>query len=169
MTKFHPSTAKPSTLLLLLVFGLLAACAAPKYTSDQYREMGWQAALNGDAARAKAYGKKAIAMDPESQWNRVAYGWSLFDLGLYPEALAQWKKSYQRDQEGYRINVCLALACHQTGREKDALDHYTRQVEIEGDFGRWHSLLEATEHWQPNEKKVLHAIYKEWRAARSPQ
>lgn len=152
-------------LLLFLAGCLLTGCAAPEYTASQYREMSYKVALSGDAAKSKACGKKAIAMDPKSQWNRVAYGWCLFNLDLYPEALTQWQKAYKRDQENYRINVCLALAYFKTGQEKEALHYYSEQVKLDGDFGRWDSLLETTNHWQPKEKAVLHAIYKKWRAA----
>lgn len=168
MTNRHPSPAQPSQLLLVLlplVFGLLAGCSAPAHRAVEYREMAWQAALRGDAAQSGAFARKAISLDPDTQWNHVAYGWCLFDLGLYPEALVQWRKCFQRDPEACRINACLALACHQTGREKEAVDHYARQVKIEPAFGRWETLLEATAHWQPDEKKVLHAVYRKWRAA----
>jgi len=143
-----------------------ASTPTPEDPMEKYRNAAYKAALRGDAVEAKALSEQAIALDPDLVWNWASYGWCLFNLDLYTEALAAWRKAYQLDATAYgRINVCLALAYDKTGDEKEALRFYSEQVKIDADFGDWDVLMK-TLSWQPNEIEALYVLYKKWIARR---
>ncbi len=156
---------KTLPLLVLAAAFILTGCAAEKYTSEQYRDKAYSASLQGDAATAKRYGRKAVAMEPTLQWNRVSYGWCFFTLEKYPEALAEWKRAYRMDDRNGRINACLAIAYYKLGDTAEAVRYYGKQVGVDSDFGNWNDLRETTDHWKPKEKAALYAVYREWRAS----
>lgn len=139
------------------------------YMAKSGCSLAYKAALEGDVAKAKAEAERAIGIEPDNPWNRINYGWCLFNLGLYSEALTMWREVEQRDPAAYyNMNVAQALAMDKMGSEKEALRLYAEQVKKNRGFGQWDSLQYVTSDWSPKEKEAVQELFKKW-SATQPQ
>jgi tetratricopeptide (TPR) repeat protein len=147
-------------MALLIV---LAGCAHAPGDVRALVNSGYAAALKGDAATTRRDYEKALAAEPTAKGHRVSYGWALFNLGLFDEALQRWRDAYAGvDREAANIEVCLALACHRTGRKAEALEWYAKQIARDERFSDAAGLAFVTSHWRPLEQETLQTVLREF-------
>ncbi|MBI5768705.1 MAG: tetratricopeptide repeat protein [Verrucomicrobia bacterium] len=131
---------------------------------------GYAAALKGDAATTRQHYEKALAAEPGAKGHRVSYGWALFNLKLFDEALQQWRQAYAGvDHDAANIEVCLALACHRTGRKAEALEWYAKQVARDERFGEAAGVAFVTSHWRALEQETLRALFEDFSRRSAPK
>jgi tetratricopeptide (TPR) repeat protein len=150
--------------LLCVLAAWTCACVQVSPDPKSLVDAGYAAALRGDAAKTIASYERAIAIDPAGKGTRVSYGWALFNLELYTEALAQWTAAYQGvDRGAPNLEVCLALACYKLGRKEEALEWYAKQVRRDERFDDPQLLEFATGHWTAKERAILQDVFRQFR------
>lgn len=150
-------------LVLALWSALLWGCVQVPVDARAMINSGYAAALRGDEATTRRNYEKALAAEPGAKGHRVSYGWALFNLKQFEEAYRQWSQAHAGvDRDAANIEVCLALACYQTGRRAEALDWYAKQVARDDRFGDLAGIKFATGHWRPLEQETLRAVFEEF-------
>ena len=129
-----------------------------------YYWRGYAASHINDVETVRESYKKAIQLDPDSQWYRISYGWALFNAGAFPEARDQWLSAYDFCGGKHRENqITAALGYYGVKDFEKAAAFYDKQVSIDSSFATFSQLQEATSHWTWREKEAVYDLFDIWR------
>ncbi len=79
--------------------------------------------------RAKKMAKKATELDPENSSNQDTYGWVLYMMGEYEEALEWIGLSLENhNEENAEVLEHYGDALYKLGREKEARNYWKRAL-----------------------------------------
>lgn len=70
-----------------------------------------------------------VQNNPNNADNRVDLGWALFQKGMYNEALAEYKKALDLNENHYKALYNLGLAYARVGKHERAISAFQRAIE----------------------------------------
>lgn len=94
-----------------------------------------------------------VQQNPNSAENHVDFGWALFQKGQYNEALAEYKKATELDENNFRAYLNLAIAYRQVEKTDIAISTFQKAIELNPKSHEAHYYLGLT--YQTNEKYDL--------------
>lgn len=71
-----------------------------------------------------------VKINPKSANNHVELGWALFQKDQYNEALAEYQKALDLDNNNYMANLNLGLTYRQVNKDELAISSFQKTVEI---------------------------------------
>jgi tetratricopeptide (TPR) repeat protein len=170
---------------LLLLIGL-AGCSSPDQKLEKWQSpsvnylrerleanpedagalqaSGYSASHIYDVNTVNTCYRKAIALNPKSQWYRISYGWALFNAGAFKQARDQWLDANAFCKGKHPQNlITVSLGYYGTGEYRQAAEFYNRQVQQDSRYGSFESLQAATARWTWREKTALYDLFDIWR------
>lgn len=81
------------------------------------------------------YLMRAIEKDPENMLFRDSLGWYYFRKGMFPEATIEIGKAFLYDPKNLEVRVHYATVLEWIGKEKEALEQWTKILELADDEG----------------------------------
>ena len=94
-----------------------------------------------------------------------AYGWALYDLGRFNEALQSWQLCVKlHGGHPFWAPYSYALAYWTAGERETALAWYSTAVHSNAQWGTQEGVNERTSHWRPNQKEMQLAMFEAWSA-----
>ena len=138
------------------------------------RERGYQYARLGQEAKARADFEHALTLQPNFWQVHWSYGWAMFDLGHYQEALDHWQKWYQSEpakkipEDHSTINYTLALGYWSVGKKMEAFSYWERALKSQPDY--WSTreqILNRTNFWIKPERDKLLELFNAWQLRNS--
>jgi tetratricopeptide (TPR) repeat protein len=85
----------------------------------------------GDHTGAERAYRRGLAIAPENAELRNALGWTLFQVGRTPEAVAEYERALATNPKHAKAHNNLALALVELGRLPDAAGHFETSLELE--------------------------------------
>ncbi len=90
------------------------------------------------------YLARAIEKDPENALFRDSLGWYFFTRGMFPEATIEIGKAFLYDPKNLEVRVHYATVLEWIGKESEALEQWTKILELADDERVKRAALE---HW----------------------
>lgn len=129
-----------------------------------YYHLGYAASHLKEVDTVHKNYRKAIELEPTSQWYQISYGWALFNAEAYEDALTQWRKAHDFcDGQHRENNITVALGFYGVRDYENAASYFLAQVKVDSRYGRFDTLQEATSHWTWHEKEAVYRLYDIWR------
>ena len=79
------------------------------------------------------YLMRAIEKDPENVLFRDSLGWYYFQRGMFPEATIEIGKAFLYDPKNLEVRVHFATVLEWIGKEQEALEQWTKVLELADD------------------------------------
>jgi tetratricopeptide (TPR) repeat protein len=85
----------------------------------------------GDHTGAERAYRRGLAIAPEHPELHNSLGWTLFQVGRTPEAVAEYERALSADPKHSKAHNNLALALVELGRLDEAASHFKASIELE--------------------------------------
>jgi tetratricopeptide (TPR) repeat protein len=123
-------------------------------SADAWRLLGWVYERRGEAAKAEAAYRQALALAPKRALLHADLASALAAGGKWDQAAAQYRKAIALDPDYTPARVALAtILAERYGKVREAIAEVRRAVRLRPDFGSYHNLLGTllAEHGQSEE------------------
>lgn len=130
-------------------------------------DRGFAYAMLGESRSAIADFENALKADAKSRSIRYSYGWALFNLRLYEDAIKQWQDSIKlHNKTPWWAPHTLALGYWAIGKKSEALQMYDKAAADSPEkFATWNALQDYTNFWTWEEKQNIYRVFDGWSRA----
>lgn len=131
--------------------------------AEALADRGFAYAMAQSKSKANADFKKALHLDPKNWRIHWSYGWALFNLSQYDEAIKEWNLSLTHDGPARWMDYAFAVAYWQKGDGLTAISYYDEAVRRNPKtFSTREALLTYTDFWVKKERDTIETVFDAW-------